>query len=92
LISKRSSKDEQVTLDQFIPKPLTFRTEKFIRLCDFYTSINGEHPSCPYDIYNFVQEHKLPNDIKLFKFLPLRSIASYYWKWGSIEGERGKND
>ena len=92
MISKQPGKHGQITLDQFLPKPLTIRTEKFIKLCDLYIQVNKEYPESPSDVYDFIQDHKLPNDIKMFKFLPLRSISTYYWKWGNIQGDKARNE
>ncbi len=92
MISRHPSRQVQITLDQFMPKPLTARMEKFMKLCDFYMAMQGKNPDCPYSIYNFIQDNKLPNDVKLFKYLPLRSIAAYYGKWEGLSGERKINE
>ena len=84
MISRHPSRQVQITLDQFMPKPLTARMEKFMKLCDFYMAMQGKNPDCPYSIYNFIQDNKLPNDVKLFKYLPLRSIAAYYGRWKAM--------
>ena len=84
MISSELSRQLQVTLDRFMPKPLTAKMEKFMKLCDSYMSMQGKSPDCPYSVDNFIQDNKLPNDVKLFKYLPLRSIAAYYGRWKAM--------
>lgn len=91
MISHMSTKHVQATLDQFISKPLTSKMERFIKLCEFYKANTGKEPDCPHSVYNFVQDNKLPGDVKQFKFFTLRSIAAYYGKWENISGD-GKHE
>ena len=86
MISGHTVDRVQVTLDHFLPKPLNARVEKFLKLCDFYESRTGNKPDCPYSIYNFIQDNRLPNDIKSLKYVSLRGIAAYYGKWKAING------
>lgn len=75
-----------LTLDDFVPKPLSKRTEKFLQLCDFYVSITGKHPESGYQVFDFIHEHKLPFDLKHFKLLSDEQIISVFWKWQRIMG------
>jgi hypothetical protein len=75
-----------VTLDSFMPKPLTRRTEKFMQLCDFYVSITGKDPESGYQVYDFIHEHTLPFDLRHFKLLSQGQILSVFWKWQRIMG------
>ena len=90
MISDLSIK-KQVTLDQFISKPLSSRMERFVKLCIFYKANTGKDPDCPYSLYNFVQDNKLPGDVKQFKFFTLRSMAAYYGRWENLS-EGGKRE
>ncbi len=72
------------TLDDFIPRPLTKRTERFMKLCDFYCAVMGKPPDSPYVVYEFVHDHKLPFELRHFKLVNIESIITYYWKWSRI--------
>ncbi|EQB72687.1 MAG: hypothetical protein AMDU1_APLC00005G0066 [Thermoplasmatales archaeon A-plasma] len=74
------------TLDDFIPKPLTRRTEKFTKLCEFYIKTRGKAPESGYQVFDFIHEHKLPFDLKHFKLLSQEQILSVFWKWQRIMG------
>jgi|ACXJ01.1.fsa_nt_gi hypothetical protein len=74
------------TLDDFIPKPLSKRTAKFVQLCDFYVGITGKDPESGYQVFDFIHEHKLPFDLKHFKLLSEEQILSVFWKWQRIMG------
>jgi hypothetical protein len=73
-----------ITLDDFIPRPLTKRTEKFLKLCDFYHSVMGKYPESPYLVYDFIHENKLPYDLRHFKLIDIDQVITYYWKWSRI--------
>ncbi len=75
-----------VTLDSFMPKPLTRRTERFMQLCEFYVSITGKDPESGYQVYDFIHEHTLPFDLRHFKLLSQGQILSVFWKWQRITG------
>lgn len=80
------SSNGMLTLDDFVPKPLSKRTEKFLQLCDFYVGITGKHPESGYQVFDFIHEHKLPFDLKHFKLLSQEQILSVFWKWQRIMG------
>ena len=71
-------------LDDFIQKPLTIRTQKFVKLCEFYTMITGEEPESGYYVYDFIQEHTMPFDLRHFKLLSQSQILAAFWKWQRI--------
>ena len=73
-----------ITLDDYFPRPLTRRTEKFMKLCDFYVSITGKDPESGYQVYEFIHEHTLPFDLRHFKLLSEEQISTSYWKWRRI--------
>ena len=75
-----------LTLDDFIPKPLTGRTEKFMKLCDFYISITGKDPESGFQVFDFIHEHTMPFDLRHFKMLSEGQILSAFWKWQRIMG------
>ena len=75
-----------VTLDRFMPKPLTRRTERFMQLCEFYVSITGRGPESGYQVYDFIHEHTLPFELRHFKLLSQGQILSVFWKWQRIMG------
>ena len=73
-----------ITLDDFIPRPLTKRTERFLKLCDFYHTVMGKYPDSPYAVYDFIHENKLPYDLRHFKLIDIDQVITYYWKWKRI--------
>ncbi|MCL4332044.1 MAG: hypothetical protein M1162_00795 [Candidatus Thermoplasmatota archaeon] len=79
------------TLDDFAHRPLTKRTEKFLKLCDFYHSVKGEYPDSAYLVYDFIHEHKLPFELRHFKLVDVNRIITYYWKWTRIMGYKDAN-
>jgi hypothetical protein len=75
-----------LTLDNFIQKPLTKRTEKFMKLCDFYISIVGRDPESGFQVFDFIHEHTLPFELRHFKLMSEGQILAAYWKWQRIMG------
>ena len=70
-----------ITLDDYLPRPLTRRTERFMQLCEFYISITGKVPESGHQVYDFIHEHTLPFDLRHFKLLSEEQISTAYWKW-----------
>ena len=75
-----------ITLDDFAPRPLIRRTERFMQLCEYYVSITGKDPESGYQVYDFIHEHTLPFDLRHFKLLSQGQILSVFWKWQRIMG------
>ena len=75
-----------ITLDDFIHRPLTRRTEKFLKLCEFYRDIRGRYPESAYQVYDFIQDNKLPFELRSLKLLGYPQIISAFWKWTRITG------
>lgn len=80
------SSSRMLTLDDFMHKPLTRRTEKFMKLCVFYRDVMGKYPDSGYRVFDFIHEHKLPFDLRHFKLLSQDQILSAFWKWQRIMG------
>ena len=77
---------ETVTLNDFIHRPLTRRTEKFLKLCEFYRDIRGRYPESAYQVYDFIQDNRLPFELRSLKLLGQPQIISAFWKWTKITG------
>ena len=75
-----------ITLDDFIPKPLTGRTEKFMQLCDIYRNATGEYPDSSYTMFEFIHDHTLPYELRHFKLLSENQVITVFWKWERIMG------
>ncbi|OWP55335.1 MAG: hypothetical protein B2I17_10085 [Thermoplasmatales archaeon B_DKE] len=75
-----------LTLDHFMQKPLTRRTEKFIQLCEFYRSVNSRYPESPFLVFDFIHEKVLPFELRHFKMLSQNQITTAFWKWQRIMG------
>ena len=75
-----------ITLDDFIQRPLTRRTEKFLKLCEFYRDIRGRYPESAYQAYDFIQDNRLPFELRSLKLLGQPQIISAFWKWTKITG------
>ncbi|MCL4479978.1 MAG: hypothetical protein M1113_00615 [Candidatus Thermoplasmatota archaeon] len=75
-----------VTLDSFMPKPLTRRTERFMQFCEFYRSTKGKYPESPLLVYDFIHDTVLHFDLRHFKLLSQGRILSVFWKWQRIMG------
>ena len=50
------SNGAMITLDDFIPRPLTRRTEKFTKLCEFYIRTRGKPPESGYQVFEFIHD------------------------------------
>jgi hypothetical protein len=83
------SSRKALTLDDFICKPLTRRTERFVKLCEFYTSTTGKDPESGYQVFEFVHDCKLPFELRHFKLFSEDQIISYFWKWQRITKKVG---
>ena len=79
------------TLDDFIPKPLTRRTEKFTKLCEFYIKTRGKPPESGYQVFEFVHDCRLPFELRHFKLFSENQIISYFWKWQRITKQPNGN-
>lgn len=82
----RKMHSKTMSLDDFIPRPLTKRTERFIQLCELYRSTKGKEPDSPYLVYDFIHDTVLPFDLRHFKLLSQDQILSVFWKWQRITG------
>ena len=85
MISSRNA----LTLYDFICKPLTRRTERSMKLREFYASTTGKDPESGYEVYDFIHEHTLPFDLRHFKLLSQEQILSALWKWQRITRKVG---
>jgi hypothetical protein len=80
------SSSRMSTLDEFVQRPLTRRTEKFMSLCEFFRAKTGEYPLSGYQIFDFIHEQTLPFELRHFKLLSEEKILSVFWKWQRIMG------
>lgn len=77
--------ETQLSLDRYIPKPVTERMACFVKLCNLYEKNQGIIPTSPYEIYNFIQDNRLTRELSVFKYDTLRSIALYFSKYKSLK-------
>ena len=75
-----------ITLDDFIPKPLTGRTEKFMQLCDFYRNATGKYSHSSYTMFEVIHDHSLSFGLRHFKLLSENQVITVFWKWERIMG------
>jgi hypothetical protein len=75
-----------LTLDEFVLKPLSRRTKKFMSLCDFFREKTGKYPVSGYQVFDFIHETTLPFELRHFKLLSEEQILSAFWKWQRIMG------
>ncbi len=80
------SSTKTITLDDFAHMPLTRRTEKFLKLCDFYRNSTGKYPDSGYRMFEFIHGHTLPFELRHFKLLSENQIITVFWKWERIMG------
>ena len=49
------------SLDDFAPRPLTWRTEKFMQLCDFCRNATGKYPDPSYTMFEVIMTTRYPS-------------------------------
>ena len=79
------------TLDDFAPRPLIRRTEKFMQLCDFYRNATGKYSHSSYTMFEVIHDHSLSFGLRHFKLFSENRVITVFWKWERITGNVGNN-